>query len=200
MNARTEKAGKILAWSATIFGCMLITGIFWADILDPLIFNAQGENRTDGVFAILSPVLLQLSMALHFGWFKGLPLLFIGVTALVILYGRTSTRLSMVRSRPFTSVALVAIVLAHAIAFAVSAQFFFVPAGSEIRPMGWAMFVGIVSFLSFLVAEPASIVATIKEKPRFLGIIGMIGGITPFFLSSFILHLAARIKGFELEQ
>ena len=199
MSERTQKIGKILAWSATILGCILISGMFWADILDPWIFNAKGDYRTDGIFRVLSPLLLRLNMTLALGWFKGLPLLFIGVAGLVFLYGRTSTRFSVMRSRPFTSVALSVVVLAHVVVFAISVQFFFVPAGSAIRPMAWAMFVGIVSFLSFLVAEPASIVATIREKPRFLGVAGMIGGISPFFFSSFILHLAAWVKGFELE-
>jgi hypothetical protein len=197
-NSRQQFA-KIVAWSAAIFGCILVTGTFWADVLDPLIFDAKGEYRTGGIFPILSPLLEQFNMALSFGWFKGLPFLFIGVAGLVFLYGRESVRFTVVRSRPFTSVALTVVLLAHAIIFAISAQFFFVPAGSAIRPMGWAMFVGIVSLVAFLLAEPISVVATIKERPRFLGIIGMVGGITPFFFSSFILHLAARIKGFELE-
>lgn len=194
-----SQLAKIVAWSVTILGCILITGTYWADVLDPLIFNAKGEYRTDGIFRVISPLLDQISMELYFGLFKGLPFLFIGVAGLVFLYGRTSARLSVMRSRPFASIALAVVVLTHVIVFGMSVQFFLVPAGSAIRPMGWAMFVGIVSFWSLLLAEPASIVAIIKEKPRFLGIIGMIGGIMPFFFSSFILHLAARIKGFELE-
>jgi len=199
MSERAQKVCRILAWSATVLGCVLVTGTFWADVFDPLIFDAKGEYRTDGIFPILSPLILRLSMTLHFGWFKGLPLLFLGVAGLVFLYGRKSVRFASVRSRPFTSVALVIVVLAHAIIFAISAQFFFVPAGSHIRPMGWAMFVGIVSCVTFLLAVPTSIVASIKERPRWLGIIGLVGAFTSFPLSSYILHLAARIKGFELE-
>jgi len=198
MSERAQKVCKILAWGATILGCVLVTGAFWADIFDPLICDAKGEYRSDGIFPILSPLILRLSMMLHFGWCKGLPLLFVGVAGLVFLYGRKSVRFTAVRSRPFTSVALAIVVLAHAIVFAISAQFFFVPAGSHIRPMGWAMFVGIVSFVSLLLVEPVSIVATIRERPRFLGILGLIGGITPFFFSSFILHFAVWVKGFEL--
>jgi|SRR5579859_2406091 len=198
MSERAQKICRILAWGAAILGCILVTGMFWAGVLDPLIFDPKGEYRTDGIFPILSPLLLQLSMTLQLGWFIGLPLLFTGVAGLVFLYGRKSSRFSAVRARPFTAVALVVVFLAHTIIFLISAQFFFVPAGSHIRPMGWAMFVAVVSFVSLLLVEPISIVATIKEKPRFLGIVGLVCGLTPFFFGSFILHFAAWVKGFEL--
>jgi len=199
MSSRSLKVSRFLAWAATIMGVVLVTGCFWADVLDPWIFNAKGDYRTDGVFSILSPILLQVNMALGGGWFEGLPIFFIGLAGLVFIYSRDNSRFAVLRSRPFTTVALVLVVMAHAVIVAVSAQFFFVPAGSEIRPMGWAGFVFIVSGVSFLLIVPASIVAIIKERPRLLGIIGLIGAFTSFPLSSFILHLAARIKGFELE-
>lgn len=198
MSERAQKVWRILAWGATVIGCILATGTFWAGVFDPLIFDSTGDYRTDGIFPTLSPRLLRLSMALHSGWDKGLPLLFVGVAALVFLYGRKSVRFAAVRSRPFTAVALAIVVLAHAIILAISAQFFFVPAGSHIRPMGWTMFVYIVSFVSLLLVVPLSIVATIRERPRFMGIVGLVGAITPFFFSLFILLFAAWAKGFEL--
>lgn len=195
---RAQKSGKILAWGATILGCVLIAGGYLANFLNPLILGDHGD-RTDGIFRILSPLTLLLNRVLLIAQSLGSPFfLFIGVAGLIFLYGR-SARFGVIRSRPFTFAALTIVVLIHAGIFASSVQFFFVPAGAEIRPMGWGLVVGILSLVSLAVVEPVSIMATIKEKPRFLGIIGMIGGITPFLLSSFILHLAARIKGFELE-
>lgn len=198
MTDRAQKTFRLLAWIATILGCFLVTGTFWADILNPLIFDATGERRMDGIFPILSPLLLQINVALHFGWSKGLPLLFVGAAGLAFSYARKSARFDAVRSRPFTSAALAVSLLAHVIVFAVSAQFFFVPAGSHIRPMGWAMFIAIVSFMCFVVVEPVSIIAIVKERPRALGIVGLVGGLTAFFFGSFLLHFAAWVKGFEL--
>jgi len=198
MSEHAERVWKNLAWGATVLGGILVSGTFWAGVFDPLIFDSTGESRTDGIFPILSPLLFRLSMTLHFGWIKGLPLFFVGVGALVFLHGRKSVGLAVVRSRPFTAVALSIVVLSHAVIFAISAQFFFVPEGSHIRPMGWAMFVAIVSLMTFVLVAPVSIVATIREKPRFLGIVGLVGGFTPFFFSSFILNFAAWVKGFEL--
>jgi hypothetical protein len=137
MSSRSQKVCGFLAWSAVIIGLILVTGTFWADYLDPLIFNAEGDIRTGGIFSILSPILFQISIGLDFGWFEGLPIFFIGLAGLVFIYSRDSARFAVIHSRPFTTVALVLVVVAHAVVFAVSTQFFVVPAGSEIRPMGW---------------------------------------------------------------
>jgi hypothetical protein len=55
-----------------------------------------------------------------------------------------------------------------------------------------------VSLAAFLVVELLSILAICKERPRFLGVIGIILGVTPFPFGSFLLHFAAKSMGFEL--
>jgi hypothetical protein len=200
MKGSFPKFVKLIAWSATAIGLVLVSGMFWSDLLNPFIFNAKGDYRTDGIFSTLSPILLSVSMSLHLGWLRGLPILFVCLAGLVFIYSRTSVKLTAFRSRPFTATALVLVVMAHAIVVAVSVPLFFVPAGERIRPMGLAAFVCLVSFTTFLLVVPVSIVACIKEKPRWLGIIGLIGACTTLPVSMFILRLAARIKGFELEE
>ena len=155
-----QKISEILAWSGTISGGILILGGLWTGIFDPLIYNAMGEYRTDGVFSVLSPLLLQLRDPL-FQCLVGVPLLFAGFSGLVFLHCRASGRSNLLHARPLTSVALAIVALSHFIVLAISVQFFFVPAGLPIRPMGWAGFIGIVSMVSLLVAAPFSIVATI---------------------------------------
>jgi hypothetical protein len=198
MGDRRYNVLKPIAWTATLTGLVLFSGMFWADVLNPLVFNSAGAYRTDGMFPLLSPILLRVNMALHLGWFYGLPFLFLGTGGLVFIYARTNPRFPALQSRGFGTVALVLAIAAHLLIFLFSVQFFFVPAGSQIRPMGWALFVGLVSAGVFIVVEPVSIISLFREKPRFLGVLGMVLGITPFPFSSFILHLAARIKGFEL--
>ena len=195
MSERSQKLCRVLAWCAAIPGLILVIAPFCGDILNPLIFDAHGEYRNEGT---LRTVLLEADDLLHFGYAAGLPLLLMGVAGLVLLYGRKSIRFPIVRSRPFTFAALAAVGLVHLFVFASSAQFFLLPPGSHIRPMQWPVFLGLVALVSFLVIEPISLVATIKEKPRLLGMAGLLGGITPSFFGLILLYLAILLNGLHV--
>jgi hypothetical protein len=136
---------------------------------------------------------------LNFGWFEGIPLFLLGLAGFVFLYSRDSVKFTFASVRPFTVVAFVLILTALIMILASSIQFFFVPKGSSIRPMGWTLFVGVIDIFTFLIVESFSIIAIIKEKPRFLSVVSAICGILPFLFTSFILQFASKIKGFELE-
>jgi hypothetical protein len=127
-----------IPWAALMIGLILFSGMFWADLLDPLIFDATGEYRTGGIFPLLSPFLLQVSMLLHFGWFYGLPFLLFGSCALTSNYARTNLRFPGLQSRRFGTTALVLAGGAHFLIFLSCVPFFFTPAGAAVRPMGWA--------------------------------------------------------------
>ena len=107
-------------------------------------------------------------------------------------------RFPTLQSRGFGTAALAMAIAAHLLILLFSIQLFFVAAGSHIRPMGWAMFVGLVSVGAFILVEPISIISLFREKPRFLGLLGLVLGATQFPISVFLLHVAARINGFEL--
>lgn len=176
-------------------GLLLVIAPFCGDILNPLIFDAQGSYRNNGIFRTL---LLQADDVLHSGYVAGLLLLLIGVAGLVVLYGRKSIRFPAVRSRPFTFAALAAVALVHLFVLAFLAPFFFLPAGSHIRPMQLPVTLGLVALVSFLVIEPISLVATLKEKPRFLGIAGLLGGMTPSVFGLMLLYLAIQVNGLQV--
>jgi hypothetical protein len=110
-----------------------------------------------------------------------------------------SARWQFFGSRSFSTASLVVVVAAHVLVFLFSIQFFFVPAGSEIRPMGWAGFMFLIAAVAFVLGLPLGIIATIREKPKFLGIIGIVMSFTASFFSTFLLHFAERLKGFVLE-
>ena len=195
MSERSQKVCRMIAWCVAIPGLFLVIAPFCGDILSPLIFDAHGSYRNKGIVRTL---LLQADEVLRFGYVAGLPLLLIGVAGLVLLYGRKSIRFPIIRSRPFTFAALAAVALVHLFVLAFSAPFFFLPPGSPIRPMQLPAFLGLVALVSFLVIEPISIVATIKEKPRLLGMAALLGGITPSIFCLMLLYLAIQLNGLHV--
>jgi hypothetical protein len=134
----------------------------------------------------------------HFGYAAGLPLFLIGLAGLIVLYGRKTVRFPIVRSRPLTFAALSAVAMVHLFVFAFLAPFFFLPVGSSIRPMQLPAFLGLVALASFIVIEPISIVAMVKEKPRWLGMAGLLGGITPAFFGLILFFLAIQLNGLQV--
>jgi len=195
MSDRSQKICRVIAWCAAISGLLLVIAPFCGDILNPIIFDAHGEYRSDGIVRAL---LLQADEVLHFGYVAGLPLLLIGIAGGIVLYGTRSTRFSLLRSHRFTFAALADVVLVHLFVLAFSAPFFLLPAGSHIRPMQWPVFLGLVALSSFVVVEPLSVVAAIREKPRFLGMVGVLGGVTPAFFGMVLLYLAIQFNGLQV--
>jgi hypothetical protein len=178
MNERQHKLLKPVCWIVVFVGLFLFSGMFWEKSLDPLIFDSSGEYRTDEVFKTISPLLCRVAMQLTFGWFYGLPCLFLGAVGLIFVY-RSSERFP-----GFGPVAVSLALLSHLVILLFSVQFFFVPAGSSIRPMAWALLVFMISAGTFLVVEPISLIAIAREEPASVGIWGFILGITPWPFSS----------------
>jgi len=191
VNAR--KQWHLLSIGVVLLGIALTTGSMWAGILDPLIFDASGNERSNGLFPILSPLLLSLSMRLHFGWYHGSWLLLAGLGGMVFTIPENRKMLGHFRERRFSAAALAVTLGAHLMIVAFSIQFFFVPAGESIRPMGWAMFMFRIAAPAFVLGLPLAVVSLVKEKPKIFGALAGVLSCTPFFFSSAFLHLAAAI-------
>ena len=116
----------------------------------------------------------------------------------IYFFGTETMNIRLYRSHPLTFAALAIVVMAYVVIFAVSVEFFFVPVGNYIRPMGWALLIGEVSFVTLLLAMPVGILAIAKERLRLLAIISLIVSITPFFFGTFLLRFAAWVRGFRL--
>jgi hypothetical protein len=195
MKDRLAKICRVVAWCFAVPGLLLVIGPFCGDILNPVIYDTHGEYRYDGTIRTL---LLQADEVRELGYIAGLPLSLIGMAGLIVFYGRKSLRFAVLRSRPFTFAALADIALVHGFVLAFMAPFFLLPAGSHIRPMQLPVFLGFVALASLIVIEPISVVATIKEKPRFLGLAGLLGGITPAFFCLMLLYLAIKLNGLQV--
>jgi hypothetical protein len=91
-----------------------------------------------------------------------------------------------------------AALLAHLIILVFSVHLFFVPAGAEIRPMGWGAVMLGTCVLALLIVVPTAVIAIIKESPRLPGSIALILGFTPFWFARFLLYFALWLKGFHL--
>ena len=107
-------------------------------------------------------------------------------------------QLSRFRRRRFGFTACGVATLAHILVLVFSMPFFFVPEGSYIRPMGWTAMVFMIAVGTFVIAVPAGVIAIKKERPCFIGILGVVLGLTPFLLAGYMLHFASWFKGFHL--
>jgi len=77
-------------------------------------------------------------------------------------------------------------------------QFYWVPRGAQIRPMGCALFVVMLTFVG-LVAIPV-IVPTLWRRPRMVWPwVALFLALTPFPLAQIILWHAQKVCGFILE-
>ena len=76
--------------------------------------------------------------------------------------------------------------------------FFRVPAGSSIRPMGWAAFTMMSAFLLMLCSLGTSIASLRKQKNKTGSVLAIILSLTIVVVPGFALHAVAQIKGFSL--
>ena len=89
-------------------------------------------------------------------------------------------------------------VAANAVVAVLSLQFYFVPAGSHIRPMGWAGFCAMVALASIAAVIPKAIISMRQSRRYLLPLVAIVLSLLPFPLASGILHHAAALRGFIL--
>jgi len=196
---RRDPVIRILSVAATLLGVILVSGIFWDDVvLDPLIFDSSGQYRTGIVLGPLSRVLLQISWVLDDGFIYGTPLLLLGLAGLCHTLTRSRRLPEWVRTRPMCGAALGVVASANALVLLFSVEIFFVPEGASIRPMLLAVVVFVVSICTLVLAGTLGIIAIVRERPRIAGVVCFVLALTPFFFSMLILQSAMWLKGFHL--
>ena len=77
-------------------------------------------------------------------------------------------------------------------------QFFLVPAGESISPMGWVMMCAILSQIGLLVVVPTAFFAWFHERRAGLCILAALSSLTPVLLGRWLLLFASRFVGFQL--
>jgi hypothetical protein len=191
-----HKILRNLSITAFLVGISLFSGMYWANKLDFLIFDATGELRTDGIFGILSPIMFQAKTTLIFGWYYGIPLALLGILGIIATHAKWNVEILEQHRMGFAAIGVA--LVSHILVLVQSAQFFFIPAGTDVRPMGWALMMAVIAIGTFLVVVPTAVVAIVKESPRLVGIVALILGLTPFWLPGLILRIAARTNEFNL--
>jgi hypothetical protein len=88
----------------------------------------------------------------------------------------------------------------NALVIALSLPFYFVPAGDEIRPMGWASTCSTIAFFSLIVIPPFAVSCMIQHRRFLWPLFSIFLALSPFPLAYFFLHNAAYTKGFTLEE
>jgi hypothetical protein len=101
------------------------------------------------------------------------------------------------KSRKKSCMAIYLGILPNLVVLVTGLQFFFVPPGSGIRPMGWAALVMLLA-LSPLAVIPFSIFAIIKER-SVLPIVGILLSFCPSPFGHWLMQFAADRVGFILE-
>ena len=79
-----------------------------------------------------------------------------------------------------------------------SLQFFWVPRGASIRPMGWAMFVFLVSLVCFVTVAVLCIQGVRKDRTYGWMALSLPLGMSPFLIAGGVLQFAAWLNGFTL--
>jgi hypothetical protein len=186
-----------------VIGIFLCSGELWSDALTPLIYDSSGNYKPDKYFIGLSRELSGVQSFLGGGAILGARLygtlfVIVGVGGLAYTYARANLKSPALRSRARGVSGLSMATMANLIIVLSSIEFFFIPTGDSIRPMGWAFYVVLIALGSFLILVPLGILCIFNEKPRFLGVLIVLFGISTVFIGPLLLNLAAWIKGFDL--
>ncbi len=194
---------KRISWALLVIGVFLCSGEFWSDALSPLIYDSSGDYKPDKYFPGLSRELSDIQFFLGGGAIFGARLygtlfMIVGIGGLAYVFARSNPKFPALRSRARGVSGLSMAITGNLIIVLSSIGFLFVPAGDSIRPMGWAFYWGAIALGSLVVLVPLGILCIFDEKPRFLGVLVVLFGISTVFMGPLLLNLAAWIKGFNL--
>jgi len=142
---------------------------------------------------------LLLLLCLHAA-FLGVPALLLGVVGVIYSLHKSKSAESRLNRHRTGLAALGVVTVAHLLVLAFSVQFFLIPTGTDIRPMGWTLLMFFIAIITLVVAVPLAIAAIAKERPRLPGLIGLVLGFTPLCSALLLLRLAVWAKGLHLSE
>jgi len=188
----------ILAWITFVCGIAFILNVEWVNLLDPLIFNNAGKIRTDGAFQIFAPFLYHLKHLFYDNDHLGLPLLFLGLLVGILAKQPSTVNGSYFQKNRIGFAAISVAAFAHFLVILFSMPLFRASKGASIRPMSWAYMITILAFWTFIFVIPTGGVAIKKERPRIVGVIAIVLGLTPYVFALFVLACVVMAKGLYL--
>lgn len=159
---------------------------------DSKIFTPEGEIRD----TTLAHLLLFLAMS---GLLPQIAFCF-GYAGTGLIASRGFGEIEFLRDPKFASlrVSIFITTLTQLIVIYISLGFFFIPEGTDIRPMGWAVLLFLLAALNAAIAIPFSIAAFSKSGFPRLSLLSGVYALTPWFTGALILGFAASFRGFTL--
>jgi len=195
---KQQKILRAIAWIIAVSGIAFITGGYWRDLFDPFIFDQTGNLRTDGVFHFLSPMLREMQSFVYHNEIMGVPLLLCGVLGILLTRRSATKDKGGLGNNRFGLAAIGVAALAHILVVISSLHLFMVPEGRGIRPMNWTYLMTVLAFWACIFVVPTAGLAVKKERPRYVGGVGLLLGLTPLLFAAFVLVLASWCRGFYL--
>jgi hypothetical protein len=101
------------------------------------------------------------------------------------------------KAKPVTAAALVVGVVAHLLVLVSSSDFFLVPPGGHINPMGWILLMLLWAAASFTASLPLSLISLLKESHWAAGVAVLLS-LTPFPFALLLVKALSAIIGFKL--
>ncbi|MCY2932000.1 MAG: hypothetical protein NTV86_21400 [Planctomycetota bacterium] len=201
MNKRKLARGVSLA-VVLLSAAFYILCSHWLQLLGPFLFDETGNFRSDGIFKELSPAIMGFFGHLSSLYSCVLPLaMFLaGLAGVIALRPAGEKPGDPGRSHRIGVTGIVVGGVANGLVLVFSSGLFFVHPGEHIRPMGWASLMFNLALVTLYVSLPISVVAIIREKPRYVGVISVVLGITPLPFAMILLHGLSAIIGFGLAE
>jgi hypothetical protein len=137
----------------------------------------------------ISTVMTVVLSTIYLGAISGMPL----ATIFVILWW-----FERANPRPSGLLALIIALSVNILQVVYAAQFFWVPAGASIRPMGWALLSAIIGGCALIAATLLSVHSVLRQRRVLFALLAIPLAIESLYLGRELLLLAARVKGFEI--
>jgi hypothetical protein len=196
---KARRIWLVLSISSFLIGILLVLSMFWIRISGINTLMVLTDYHPDSFFyMLLYPIVLGIACFTQSSLFFGVAFLLIGIIGIFLTRPPLPDATGFFTLHRFGIMGIGIALIAHISIIVFSTHFLFVSPGAYIRPMGWAMMMALIAGGTFFVVVPLSIIAIIKERPRFLGIIGLILGITPFWFSAMLLNFMSWVIGFNL--
>jgi hypothetical protein len=183
--------GLLLAVLGLLLFAAPLTTSVWEPWLKPLVYQADGHLRPDGVLRSTGFFLYKYLYDHHLMWPVGIAT-FVGGLSL-LLRGRIPWS-----RKPLTRTAQIlgAAITCASVFFTL--PIFLVDPQAELRLVGWAALVMGLTLVGILFALAAGVPAVLRDRPRAPALVGLLLCLAPLPVSLALLGLAQAVMGLRI--